>query len=201
MKVIVVTGGIGSGKSTACRILNEMYGWPVYCADDRAKALYLESPTLLDDIETALGRSFRESDGSFSPALLADVIFSDRASLETVESLLFPQLEEDFMQWKDRQGDVGYVVLESATILEKPQLKDLGDFLLVVDAPKEVRALRAASRDSVHVDKVRSRMIAQTLMNDVSDGLAAVGADLLVLNDGSTEDLTEKLRILSKLLL
>lgn len=201
MKVIVVTGGIGSGKSTACRILNEMYGWPVYCADDRAKALYLESPTLLGDIEAALGRSFRESDGSFSPALLAGVIFSDRASLETVESLLFPLLKEDFMQWKDRQGDVGYVVLESATILEKPQLKDLGDFLLVVDAPKEVRALRAASRDSVHVDKVRSRMIAQTLMNDVSDGLADVGADLLVLNDGSTEDLTEKLRILSKLLL
>lgn len=201
MKVIVVTGGIGSGKSTACRILNEMYGWPVYSADDRAKALYLEAPTLLSDIETALGRSFRNGDGSFAPALLAGVIFSDRTSLETVESLLFPLLKEDFMQWKDRQGDVGYVVLESATILEKPQLKDIGDFLLVVDAPKEVRALRAAARDSVHVDKVRSRMMAQTLMNDVSDGVADVGADLVVLNDGSTEDLTEKLRILSELLL
>ena len=105
------------------------------------------------------------------------------------------------MQWKDRQGDVGCVVLESATILEKPQLKDIGDFLLVVDAPKEVRVLRAADRDSVNVDKVRSRMIAQTLMNDVSDGVADVGADLVVLNDGSIEDLTEKLRILSKLLL
>lgn len=201
MKVIVVTGGIGSGKSTACRILNEMYGWPVYSADDRAKALYLEAPTLLSDIETALGRSFRNGDGSFSPAQLAAVIFSDRTSLETVESLLFPLLKEDFMKWKDRQGDVGYVVLESATILEKSQLKNLGDFLLVVDAPKEVRVLRAADRDSVNVDKVRSRMMAQTLMNDVSDGVADVGADLVVLNDGSTEDLTEKLRILSKLLL
>lgn len=200
MKVIVVTGGIGSGKSTACRILNEMYGWPVYSADDRAKALYIESPTLLDDIESALGRSFRDSEGSFSPALLAGVIFSDRASLETVESLLFPLLKEDFMQWKDRQGTVGCVILESATILEKPQLKELGDFLLVVDAPKEVRAKRAADRDSVHVDKVLSRMLAQTLMNDVSDGVADVGADLMVLNDGSVEDLSGKLSVLGKLL-
>lgn len=200
MKVIVVTGGIGSGKSTACRILNEMYGWPVYSADDRAKALYIESPTLLDDIESALGRSFRDSGGSFSPALLAGVIFSDRASLETVESLLFPLLKEDFMQWKDRQGAVGCVILESATILEKPQLKELGDFLIVVDAPKEVRAKRAADRDSVHVDKVLSRMLAQTLMNDVSDGVADVGADLMVLNDGSVEDLAGKLSVLGKLL-
>ncbi len=200
MKVIVVTGGIGSGKSTACRILNEMYGWPVYCADDRAKALYLESPTLLSDIEAALGRSFRDSGGFFSPALLAGVIFSDRTSLETVESLLFPLLEEDFRQWKDCQGDVGCVILESATILEKPQLKGLGDFLLVVDAPKEIRAQRAAERDSVHVDKVRSRMMAQKLMNDLSDGVADVGADMVVLNDGSTDDLAGKLRNLGRLL-
>ena len=50
MKVLIVTGGIGSGKSSACRFLEKEYGWPVYSADSKVKDLYVTSPSLLDSI-------------------------------------------------------------------------------------------------------------------------------------------------------
>ena len=53
--ILILTGGIGSGKSVAAGMLNEMYGFPVYSADVRVKELYDECPGLLDNIEAELG--------------------------------------------------------------------------------------------------------------------------------------------------
>ena len=90
MTVIVVTGGIGSGKSEVCRILKELGFRAQYNADMRAKALYEEHPSLLVDIEKTLGCSLKDEDGHFVPAKLAARIFSEPESLEAVESHLFP---------------------------------------------------------------------------------------------------------------
>ena len=76
MKTLVITGGIGSGKSEVCRIL-ERYGVVArYDADARVKALYSAHPTLLDDIEKALECRLRNDDGCFVPSLLSARIFS-----------------------------------------------------------------------------------------------------------------------------
>ena len=148
MKVIVVTGGIGSGKSSACRFLEKEYGWPVYYADSKVKELYVKSPDLLDSIEKELDCRFRNDEGVFVPSLLAAVIFSDKTALDKVEALVFPQLMADFDQWKSVY-DSPYVILESATILEKPALKGVGDITVLVDAPLGIRAARAAAAASV----------------------------------------------------
>ena len=87
MKVFVITGGIGSGKTSACRFLEKEFGWPVYYADERVKALYMDSPGLLDKIETSLCGRFRDEDGRFVPSLLASVIFGNREALEKVEAI------------------------------------------------------------------------------------------------------------------
>ena len=79
--VIVITGGIGSGKSEVCRILRKMGFCAQYNADTRAKALYEEHPSLLADIESALGCSLRDEDGRFVPARLAARIFNEPDSL------------------------------------------------------------------------------------------------------------------------
>ena len=63
MGVIIISGGIGSGKSTVCKILRDQFGWPVYEADNRVKELYLQHDGLLNDIESALGESFRDEKG------------------------------------------------------------------------------------------------------------------------------------------
>ena len=191
--VIVVTGGIGSGKSVVCRYLSRRYGWPVYEADARVKELYREHPTLLNDIEQALGVSVRNPDGSLASKLLADVIFKDPQALACVEGLVFPVLSEDFRQWKQRYEDCSFVLLESATILEKPQLKDMGDVVVLIDAPAYIRAARASVRDGVSEEVVMQRMSSQQLMNDISSGVVPCPADFCVLNDRTPAELEKKL--------
>lgn len=196
MRVVVVTGGIGSGKSYVCRYLSARYGWPVYEADARVKELYQEHPTLLNDIEQALGVSVRNPDGSLASKLLADVIFKDPQALACVEGLVFPVLSEDFRQWKQGYEDCPFVLLESATILEKPQLEDMGDVVVLIDAPVHVRAARASVRDGVSDDAVRQRMGSQQLMNDISSGVVRCPADFCILNDKTPAELDKKLDIL-----
>ena len=196
MKVVVITGGIGSGKSMACRYLAERYGWPVYEADRRVKELYLQHPTLLSDIEDCLGVKLRNAEGCFVPQFLAAVIFNDPHALSQVEDIVFPVLTDDFQKWKVLHKDCCFGVLESATILEKPQLKNMGDFVVLIDAPIEIRTGRAASRDGVPSESIIQRMQNQTLMNAISKGEAESPSDSVIINDGTPAELERKIDIL-----
>lgn len=200
MKVIVVTGGIGSGKSSACRFLEKEYGWPVYYADSKVKELYVKSSDLLDRIEEALDSRFRDENGMFVPSLLAAVIFTDKTALDIVESLVFPELMSDFDEWKATH-DSKYVILESATILEKPALKGVGDITVLVDAPLGVRASRAAARDAVSETEIIRRMSQQPLMNSLSLIGEYPDVDMVIMNDSTEADLHEKLRKMAENLL
>ena len=192
MKVLIVTGGIGSGKSQVCRILEEKYGFPVYEADIRAKALYVEIPEMLDDIEAAVGTCIRSDSGAFVPKMLADVIFTDADALRKVEDIVFPKLKEDFSNWAVAQGK-GVVVLESATVLEKPQFDGFGDIVLLVDAPIELRLSRACSRDDQDKARILERMASQPLMNMMSEGGSCDRVDYVIVNDSSLDDLQGKI--------
>lgn len=192
MKTLVVTGGIGSGKSAVCAILQEVYGCGVYKADERVKLLYAAHPTLLTDIETSLGESYRDAEGLFSPQALASRIFRDRDALEVVESLVFPALKEDYKEWSKAHSDEAFAVFESATILEKPQLEGFGDKVILVDAPFEVRLSRACARDEVSEEVVLARMDNQKMMNAISRGEAESPADAVIVNVGSFECLKDQ---------
>lgn len=192
MKVLIVTGGIGSGKSLVCRLLTESHDVPVYEADARVKALYSEIPSMLDEIEKALGLQLRDGAGTFEPKRLADVIFTDADALHKVEDIVFPRLKEDFARWaQEQQKEV--VAFESATVLEKSQFDSFGDLVLLVDAPKELRLARACSRDGINPEKIQGRMAAQPLMNFISDGGVCERVDFVILNDGTVDDLKRKL--------
>lgn len=186
--VIVVTGGIGSGKSEVCRIMKDMGFRFQYNADMRAKTLYEEHPSLLAEIEKSLGCVLKDEKGRFLPARLAERIFSDPEALAVVESHLFPVMMDDFASFaRNCGGDV--VVFESATVLEKPQFEGFGDKIVLVDAPVETRLERACRRDGADRGKVLARMRNQKLMNDLSEGLKDLRIDLIIKNDGTFEDL------------
>lgn len=189
MDVLVVTGGIGSGKSEVCSILKDVYGCAVYEADSKVKDLYGNHPTLLNDIEAALGEKFRDSEGHFSPSLLSVRIFSDSSALEEVEKLVFPTLLDDFHNWKRNHTDDKFVVFESATILEKPFFKDFGDKVILVDAPFETRLLRASERDNVTKGSIQVRMMNQKLMNRISEGKESPEVDAVIYNYDGLEEL------------
>lgn len=194
MMVLIVTGGIGSGKSQVCRILSEMGLRAQYNADLRAKALYEEHPSLLSDIEKSLGCTLKDDNGRFQPARLASVIFSERTALETVEGHLFPVLLDDFKSFAGSCGE-DIVVFESATVLEKPQFKGFGDKVILVDAPFETRLDRACRRDGADREKVIARMRNQKLMNELSEGHQDSRIDCRILNDSSLEELERRTKI------
>lgn len=193
MKVIVVTGGIGSGKSQACAILEKKGNIVRYDADTRVKALYSEYPELLSGMEKALGCGLRNEKGDFVPSILAARIFTDKDALALVESMVFPVLIEDFKSFRIRNKDAEFVIFESATVLEKPQFEGFGDIVLLVDAPFEARLERACLRDRKGKDEILERMRNQKLMNELSDGGTDPRIDVVIVNDGSLEELEDKM--------
>ncbi len=194
MKVIVVTGGIGSGKSEVCRILCGMGMEAQYNADIRVKALYDEHPTLLDRVEVAVGERLRDEDGKFLSRRLSALIFNDAEHLKAVENLVFPALKDDFETFRSRHQDDEYIIFESATILEKPQFDGLADKIVLVDAPYELRLSRASSRDGAPVEAVEARMACQPLMNALSRGHSDPRIDAVIMNDAGLDELKERTR-------
>lgn len=200
--VIVVTGGIGSGKSEVCRMISSRYGFPVYSADSRVRRLYDEVPELVDALESVLDIVLRDDSGLFRPALLAERIFSDHEALKKVEDMVFPYLISDFEDFHSKNP--GNVVFESATVLEKEFFSDFGDAVVLVDAPLEVRVGRACSRDASDRDRILARTDAQPLMNAFSDGSisrypedtpygrASGRVTYIIKNDGSLEMLEKE---------
>lgn len=193
MLTVVVTGGIGSGKSLVCNILRNK-GWTAqYNADEKVKALYAGYDGLLDSVENSLGCSLRNEDGVFQPPLLAQRIFSDKEALERVETLVFPALVEDFRAFARQNADSPVIVFESATILEKPQFDGFADKVILVDAPLDVRLERACLRDGASIDAIRARMANQPLMNRISRGEVVPSVDYIIMNDSTEEELEKNI--------
>lgn len=196
MRVVVVTGGIGSGKSAVCRIMHDK-GWTAqYNADARVKALYVEKDGLLEALETSLGCGLRDKEGVFKPHLLAKVIFSDSESLKKVEALVFPALLEDFEIFRKANAEADVIIFESATILEKPQFDGFGDVTVLVDAPLQTRLERACERDKASAEAVQARMASQPLMNSLSQGNTDPRVDFVLANTSSLAELEREVEIL-----
>ena len=191
MRILVVTGGIGSGKSCVCRLLREKYGIPVYEADARVKKLYTDYPVLLESIEKALGCKLSDDSNVFVPKRLAQIIFNDKESLRTVESLIFPVLMQDFKNWSESQSN-DVVAFESATLLEKEEFDNFGDIVLLITAPMSVRLKRTCARDGSSEDEVLGRISNQVLVNRLSEGETSAMVDHTIINDASVYDLEQK---------
>ena len=180
MLTVIVTGGIGSGKSAVCALLAQR-GIPVYDSDSRVKELYACRRRLVPQLEKALGSPLRQADGTLDKARLAALIFSDAAARETLESIVYPVLLKDFLRWRNRQK-APFVVLESAIILSKPVFDGLADAVVLVDAPEELRIQRVMQRDNLSREEVLRRISAQDLPREK--------VDAVLLNEGSPEELS-----------
>lgn len=186
MKIVFVTGGIGSGKSAVCKVLSNI-GIPVYDSDSRTKRLYDTDPDLIPSLETALEvDSLRSEDGKLDKRMLSGIIFSDKVKLQRLEDIVHPAVLKDFMAFAGQyeNTEVPFVVMESALVLQKPLFDDVADCVVLVDAPLDVRIERACRRDSSAREAIIDR-----INNQIIDSSKA---DIIIVNDADFETLEQR---------
>ena len=171
MMKVGITGGIGSGKSTVCRLFAER-GGAGYDSDAEAKRL-MAGP-LRPALEARFGAGIFRG-GVLDRRALSDVVFRDARALADLNALGHPAVREDFEAWAAQQtGD--YVILESAILFESG-FDGVVDRVLAVMAPERLRIERTCRRDGVAEADVRRRMAVQ-LDNDA----LAAKADYTMVN-------------------
>ncbi len=153
--LIGVTGGIGSGKTTVCKMF-ETLGVPVYYADDRAKSLMTSNVDLVGKIKSVFGKNSYNVDATLNRKFIAEIIFNDKSKLAVINSLVHPKVREDFLKWAVMQ-DSKLVIQENALIFDNEYFNRF-DYTIFVAAPQEVRIERVMKRDRVDRDKVLARI-------------------------------------------
>ena len=168
-----ITGGIGSGKSTVCRLFAAR-GVAVYDCDVAAKRLMAEDEALKGAIVARFGVSCYEG-GVLNRSYLAEQIFGSDEAREALNGLVHPAVIADFERWAEEQAGE-YVVLESAILFEAGLEKHL-DCVVAILAPKPLRLERAMKRDDAQREQIEARMATQ-----LDDDTLCAKADLSLVN-------------------
>lgn len=175
MLKIGVTGGIGSGKSTVCRIF-EVLGIPVYYADAEAKRLMQEDAGLSAAIRDRFGAEAYGREGVLDRAYLARQVFGNPEKLKLLNSLVHPVTVADADRWAGRQSSP-YVLKEAALMFESDAFHHV-DRVIGVSAPSALRISRTMKRDGIERGEVLKRMAGQ-LDEEIKMRLC----DYVILND------------------
>ena len=154
MKIVGLTGGIGSGKSTAAKMFANL-GVPVYNSDTEAKKIMHTSANVKEQIIKLLGEEAYQN-GVLNREYIAQEVFSNANLLEQLNAIVHPAVRAHFLEWAKKQN-APYVIQESAIIFENNN-QDFYDYIILVTAPLEVRIDRIIKRDNTTREKILSRM-------------------------------------------
>lgn len=177
MLQVGITGGIGSGKSTVCKVF-ETLGIPVFYADDAAKEVMNEDEELKKNLLSFFGNDiYRE--GKLNRALLAQIVFNDKSKLEKLNSLVHPATLKKYNDWKQEHSSGSYYLHEAAVLFEAGVAAQM-DKIISVSAPEQLRIERVMKRDSVTAETVMVRM-----RNQWTDEQRNSNSDYIIYNDES----------------
>lgn len=178
VKLIGITGGIGSGKSIMCKIFSVL-GTPVYDADSRAKWLMSHEQQLIANIKTNFGEEAYFANGKINNVYLAKKVFHVREALQKLNALVHPAVKKDFKHWCSVNNGNPYLLKEAALLFESGSYKEL-DHVILVTAPKEIKINRVLKRD-----KHRSKeQILAIMEKQMSDAEKMPLANYNIINDG-----------------
>lgn len=154
MKIVGLTGGIGSGKTTVAGFFADL-GVPVYIADTEAKRLTNTSKIIRRKLIALLGSNAYNEEG-LNRKWVAQTIFKDAELLEQVNQIIHPKVGQHFKRWVKKQK-TPYCIKEAAVLFENGGYKQC-DYTILVTAPLEIRLQRVMARDAVKVSEIKERM-------------------------------------------
>lgn len=188
MKRVGITGVIGSGKSTFCRLLSAYSGAAVYDSDRRAKELMVESKQVLEGVTALFGQQAYRG-AKLDREFVARQIFADQKLRHRLEEVVHPAVIADFERWCDHQSS-DYVIIESALLLEC-DIQNHIDVKIVVDAPKPLCVERAMRRDERSRAEIEARMAGQMSaeqMRLLADYVVENGEEALLFEEAAKAD-------------
>jgi len=188
LKVVGITGGIGSGKSIICSVI-EKIGFPVFYSDKEAKEILVSDKDVINKLTSLIGVELYK-DGVFHKEVLANKIFNNPSIKEKVNHIIHPKVREKFSQWVNLQKS-SIVFNEAAILFETGMYKNY-DATVIVTAPKSIRINRAVKRDHTTKEAVENR-----IKNQWTDEDKVKLANFIIVND----DLTLVIPQLEKVLL
>lgn len=188
-KIIGLTGGIGSGKSTVAKLF-EQAGFPVYLADDAGKKV-MQDPQVAQAIVAALGDSVWDGT-QLDRKAIAELVFKDEQALAKLNAIVHPAVAADFKKWCALQ--TSDIVLKEAAILFESGSYTACDLVFTVVADEDLRIQRVMQRDGVSAEQVRSRM-----NNQWSDEEKIKRSDKVIVNNSMQEMTAEVEEIINSL--
>lgn len=155
MKIVGLTGGIGSGKTTIAGFFKEL-GVPVYVSDVEAKRLMTTDEQLIAKLITLFGEQAYDAHRNLNRAYIASIVFNDSKMLSQLNHIVHPAVAEDFVTWASSH-DTPYVIKEAAVLFENDGYRQC-DFNILVTAPQRERIARVQKRDNSSVKDVLARI-------------------------------------------
>ncbi len=152
-KLIGITGGIGSGKTTVAKIIEEM-GFPVYYSDDRAKNIVNDNEILKQKIIELLGENAYDENGFYNRKFVSEIVFNDNELLQKLNSLVHPAVKTDFENWVENQN-AEFIFKETALLFEL-KLNEQCYKSVLVTAEENIRIKRVMDRDDKTYREVES---------------------------------------------
>ncbi|REC47001.1 dephospho-CoA kinase [Chryseobacterium pennipullorum] len=183
-KIIGLTGGIGSGKTTVARFIEE-FGFPVYYSDDRAKTIVNDNEDLKIKIKDLLGAESYDENGLYDRKFVADKVFNNQDLLHQLNEIIHPAVRIDFEDWIKRQTK--YLVFKETALLFELKLNRQCYKSLLVTAEDNIRIKRVMDRDDKTYREVQAVMEKQMPEKD-----KIKIADCIIYNNTNLEELKEQ---------
>jgi dephospho-CoA kinase len=191
IKIVGLTGGIGSGKTTVANYFKEL-GIPVYIADVEAKLLMKRSKVIIRKLIQLFG-SETYYKGELNKPFIANKIFNDPVLLEKMNTIVHPKVASHFQRWLKKQ-DAPYVIKEAAIIFENNTYTSL-DYIITVIAPEETRINRVIERDRSSEERVKA-----IIKNQWSDAEKVKLSDFVIQNIELADTKNQVINIHQKIL-
>jgi dephospho-CoA kinase len=179
-KIVGLTGGIGSGKTTIANYFKS-FGVPIYIADDEAKKL-IHTSKILNKIKNQFGEEL-VTDKQLNREKLAQIVFSNPEKLSQLNQIVHPEVKKHFLKWFEKQKKHSYIIKEAAILFESKTNEDC-DYIITVVAPIETRIQRILKRDSTTREAILERM-----KNQWSDADKVAKSDFVIHNEDVNEAL------------
>ncbi|WP_223606579.1 dephospho-CoA kinase [Chryseobacterium sp. OSA05B] len=183
-KIIGLTGGIGSGKTTVAHFIEE-FGFPVYYSDDRAKSIVNENEDLKIRIKELLGEEAYDANGLYDRKFVAEKVFNNKEQLHELNEIIHPAVRIDFEEWLKKQTK--YLVFKETALLFELKLNRQCYKSLLVTAEDNIRTKRVMDRDGKTYREVETIMEKQMPEKD-----KIKMADCIIYNNTNLEDLKEQ---------